>query len=71
MQAHNITNPKNADPMYFGNWVDQLNRIIQQTQNKRFMQVNPLNNFTDDSLRKNQNFETMSLDEFKRMINKL
>tara|TARA_B100000085_G_scaffold285242_1_gene320606 strand:- start:5134 stop:5721 length:588 start_codon:yes stop_codon:yes gene_type:complete len=63
--------PKNADAMYFGNWVDQLNRIIQQTQNKRFMQVNPLNNFTDDSLRKNSNFETMSLDEFKRMINKL
>lgn len=62
--------PKNNEPMYFGNWVEQLNKIMETAPNKRFMQVNPLNNFTDDSLRKNPNFETITLDEFKRMINK-
>ena len=62
--------PKNNEPMYFGNWVEQLNKIMATAPNKRFMQVNPLNNFTDDSLRKNPNFETITLDEFKRMINK-
>ena len=62
---------KNTEPMFFGNWVDQINNLIRKHNNKRFMHVNPLNNFTADVFRKNANFETISLDEFKRMINKL
>ena len=62
---------KNAEPMYFGNWIDQINTLIQKHSNKRFMHVNPLNNFTADEFRKNANFETMDLTEFKRMINNL
>mgnify|MGYP001316743127 FL=1 len=63
--------PKNSETVHFGNWVDQTNAIMQEYTHKRFMHVNPLNNFTDDSFRKNPLFETISLDEFKRMINKL
>ena len=62
---------KNAEPMYFGNWVDQICTLIKKHSNKRFMHINPLDNFTADEFRKNPNFETMSLEEFKRMINKL
>jgi hypothetical protein len=62
---------KSADPMYFGNWVEQIDTLIQKFNSKRFMHVNPLNNFTADEFRKHTNFETITLDEFKRMINKL
>lgn len=61
---------KNAEPMYFGNWVDQLNTLMKLYSDKRFFHVNPLDNFTDDSFRKNPNFTVMTLEEFKRMINK-
>ena len=62
---------KRAEPMYFGNWIDQICTLIKKHNNKRFMHVNPLDNFTADEFRKNPNFETMLLEEFKRMINKL
>ena len=61
---------KDNEPMYFGNWVEQINTLMQLHTDKRFVHVNPLDNFTDESFRKNPNFSTMSLDEFKRMINK-
>jgi len=62
---------KLAEPMYFGNWVEQINALIQRHSGKRFMHVNPLDNFTADEFRKNPNFETLDLMEFKRMINNL
>jgi uncharacterized short protein YbdD (DUF466 family) len=61
----------NADPTFFGNWVDQVNTLMKLYSNKRFFHVNPLDNFTDESFRKNPNFTVMTLEEFKRMINKV
>lgn len=61
---------KDNEPMYFGNWVEQINTLMKSHTDKRFVHVNPLDNFTDESFRKNPNFSIMSLDEFKRMINK-
>jgi hypothetical protein len=62
---------KDTEVMYFGNWIDQISSIMDKNNTKRFMHVNPLDNFTADEFRKHTNFETITLDEFKRMINKL
>ncbi len=61
----------NTEAMYFGNWIDQTNYLIQKFKTKRFMHVNPLDNFTADEFKKNSNFETINIGEFKRMINKV
>lgn len=61
--------PKNTEPMYYGNWIDQLDTLFKLHTDKRFIQVNPLNNWTADQLHKNANFQTMTLDEFSQMIN--
>ena len=60
---------KGDSPIYFGNWVDQIIGIIQKYPTKRFMHVNPLDNFTDDKFLKFENFETITLAEFNGMIN--
>jgi hypothetical protein len=60
---------KNTDAVFFGNWIDQITTIIGKHSSKRFMHVNPLDNFTADDFRKNPNFETITLSVFKSMIN--
>ena len=60
---------KGESPIHFGNWVDQITGIMQKYPTKRFMHVNPLDNFTDDKFLKFENFETINLSEFKGMIN--
>ena len=56
-------------PTYFTNWVDQVNNIMQIYQNKRYIHVNPLDNYIPKSWRKNSNYEVMNILEFNRMIN--
>lgn len=60
---------KTDEPTYFTNWVDQVNNIMQIYQNKRYIHVNPLDNYIPKSWRKNSNYEVMNILEFNRMIN--
>lgn len=66
-------NYKDADsaPTPFCNWTAQINTIMKNHQDKRFMHVNPINGFTDESFFNNTNFEIVSLDDFKQVINNL
>lgn len=62
---------KNDDPTFFGNWVDQINSIMQNFKNKRYIHVNPLDNFVPDLWRKNNNYEVMNISEFSQLINNM
>ena len=62
---------KNDNPTFFGNWVDQINSIIQSFENKRYIHVNPLDNFVPDMWRKNDNYEVMNISEFSQLINNM
>ena len=60
---------KDDTPTFFGNWVDQVNIIINIFKNKRYIHVNPLDNFVPDLWRKNDNYEVMNISEFRQLIN--
>ncbi len=62
---------KNSAPTPYVNWVNQINTIMKNHQDKRFMHVNPINGFTDASFFNNTNFEIVSLVDFKQVINNL
>lgn len=62
---------KNDTPTFFGNWVDQINIIIKSFENKRYIHVNPLDNFIPDLWLKQDNYESMHLDDFQLMINNM
>jgi len=62
---------KNDDPTFFGNWVDQINSIMQSFKNKRYVHVNPLDNFVPDLWRKNDNYEVMNISDFSQLINNM
>jgi len=62
---------KESPPVFFGNWVDQINNLIKMNNSKRFLLINPLDSFTADIFYKNNNFETLNLYEFKQVINNL
>ena len=60
---------KDSIPTHFDNWISQIDTIIKKAELKRFIQVNPLSGFTPDVWIKNDNFEIMNINEFKRLIN--
>lgn len=62
---------KNSPPTPYINWVNQINTIMKNHQDKRFMHVNPIDGFTDESFFNNTNFEIVSLDDFTQVINNL
>lgn len=60
---------KDSDATFYGNWINQIESLIENHPGKRFMQVNPLDNFTPIDFKKYKNFETITLDVFYSMIN--
>jgi hypothetical protein len=60
---------KDSDATFYGNWINQIESLIENNPGKRFMQVNPLDNFTPINFKKYKNFETITLDVFYSMIN--
>tara|TARA_B100002019_G_C21234105_1_gene581755 strand:- start:699 stop:1307 length:609 start_codon:yes stop_codon:yes gene_type:complete len=62
---------KNVEPTVFDNWVNQIEFIMNKYKNKRFIHVNPLDNFTPDVWRNYDNYEMMNLTEFKLLINNM
>jgi len=55
----------------YSNWQEHILFLMQKNINKNFFHVNPLDNFTPDKWKQLTNFETMSLESFKQMINNL
>ena len=62
---------KDVGPTVFDNWVNQIEFIMNKYKNKRFIHVNPLDNFTPDVWRNCDNYEMMNLTEFKLLINNM
>lgn len=57
-----------AAETYYGNWVNQIQGVIQEHRTQQFFHVNPYLNFTPEQW-KHKNFSTIGLDEFYSMIN--
>jgi hypothetical protein len=63
--------PKGVDNTFFGNWVNQIESLLQKHPDQRVIHVNPFDNFTPDDWSKYNNFSTMSLSSFYDMINNM
>jgi len=59
----------NAQPTYFGNWVLQVRDVMRQFTNNRFIHVNPLDGFSPEEWKSQDNFQIMDLPAFELMIN--
>ena len=53
--------PKDAPPTPWRNWVDQIDLIVHKNPNKKFLHVNPCDNFVPDRLKKHDNFVTITM----------
>jgi len=62
---------KNAVPTVFENWVNQVDSIMKIFSLKRYIHVNPLDNFTPELWKKNPNYEIMNYNEFNQLINNM
>ena len=62
---------KNEVPTVFENWINQVDTIMKLFPLKRYIHVNPLDNFTPDLWRGNPNYEIMNYNEFNQLINNM
>tara|TARA_B100001093_G_C26672235_1_gene946698 strand:+ start:427 stop:1029 length:603 start_codon:yes stop_codon:yes gene_type:complete len=62
---------KNDIATIFDNWITQVENIFRNFSHKRYIHVNPLDNFIPDQWSKHNNYDTMNLDDFQRMINNM
>ena len=62
---------KDDTPTVFENWVNQVESIMLNYKHKRFIHVNPLDNFIPEQWLQNNNYETMTLADFQRLINNM
>jgi len=60
---------KTDKPQIFENWVKQIQDIVKEFPNQRFVHVNPLLGFTPAEWIFLQNFSIMNVTEFRVMIN--
>lgn len=58
-----------AAPTHWGNWVSQIESVIAEFPTQRFIHVNPLAGFTPQEWLNRSNFEVLSLEEFRNVIN--
>ena len=62
---------KNDVATIFDNWITQVDNIMKNFKYKRYIHVNPFNNFVPDLWLKQDNYESMHLDDFQLMINNM
>ena len=62
---------KNDVATFFDNWISQVENIIIKHQHKRYIHVNPFDNYKPDQWIKQDNYESMRLDDFQLMINNM
>ena len=62
---------KNDTATVFDNWIVQVKNIMKDFNHKRYIHVNPLDNFRPDTWQKQSNYESMHLDDFQLMINNM
>ena len=62
---------KNDVATFFNNWISQVENIIIKFPHKRYIHVNPYDNYKPDQWMKQDNYESMRLDDFQLMINNM
>ena len=62
---------KNEVATVFENWVNQIETIMKKFINKRYIHVNPLDNFVPQQWERNPNYEVMNYNQFHQLINNM
>jgi hypothetical protein len=65
----NAYKPDSATATYFGNWVDQIRRIITEYSSINFARVGALNNFLPETWQELSNHREITFEQFNKEIN--